>query len=88
MEENPSVEIKIIRVGYDELVGVQKTQFGEFHDYHERYPYLGDYLEGEVVKAKLIYQALYPGNQWADMPDWIAKDTDRKTRRVYFDGRD
>lgn len=85
MEDNRPVEIKIIRVGYDSLVGVQKTQFGVFHDYHERYPYLGNYLDGEVVKAKLIYQALYPGDQWARMPDWMVEGSDRTTRRVYLD---
>ncbi len=87
-DDNPTVEIKIIRVGYDELFGVQKTQFGQFHDYHERYQYLGDYLEGEIVKVKLVYQALYPGNQWAGMSDWVAQDTDRKTRRVYLDSNE
>lgn len=87
MEENPIVEIKIIRVGYDGIVGVQKTEFGVFHDYHERYPYVGkyDYPEGEIVNARLVYQAKYPVNQWAGMPDWIAENTDRETRRVYID---
>ena len=87
MEQNSIVEIKIIRVGYDGILGVQRTEFGVFHDYHERYPYVGDYdyEEGEIINARLIYQALYPGNQWTAMPDWVAQDTDRKTRRVYVD---
>lgn len=87
MEENPIVEIKIIRVGYDSLVGVQKTEFDKFHEYHERYPYLGTYSEGDIVKAKLIYQAKYPGDQWSSMPDAIAENTYRETRRIYIDVR-
>lgn len=85
MKENPIVEIKIIRVGYDSLVGVQKTTLGIFHDYHERYLYLGDYLEGEIVKARLIYQAKYHENQWTGMPDGIAENADKETRRIYVD---
>lgn len=87
MEENPIVEIKIIRVGYDSLVGVQKTEFGKFHEFHERYPYLGNYSEGDIIKAKLIYQAKYSGDQWSGMLDRIAENTDRETRRIYVDAR-
>lgn len=81
------MEIKIINVN-SQLFGVQKTVFGEFHNHNERYPYLGDAMEGQIVNARLVYQANYPGDQWADMPDWIAQDSDRITRRVYFDSRD
>lgn len=78
------MEIKIIDVN-NKLFGVQRTSFGEFHNYHERYEYIGDAQPGEVIMAKLIYQALYPKNQWAFMLDEIAENTDRKVRRVYKD---
>ncbi len=85
MGENQIIEIKIIRTGYDSLVGVQKTQFGVFLEQNERYQYIGNHTDNEIVRARLIYQALYPGDQWANMPDSIAENTERKTRRVYVD---
>jgi len=85
MEEGQVVEIKIIRNGYDSLMGVQRTFLKEFHDGYERYKYLGNAIEGEIVSAKLIYQARYPGGQWSAMPDWMASTTERETRRVYVD---
>lgn len=80
------MEIKIISVN-NELLGVQRTELREFHDYRERYPYLGNAVEGETIYAKLVYQGWYPGNQWAEIMD-TALNTDRKTRRVYLDSDD
>lgn len=78
------MEIKIIWAE-NKLQGVQKTALGQFHDYNERYPYLGSYGEGKIINARLVYQAWYPGDQWTDMPDWIALTSDRPTRRIYLD---
>ncbi len=78
------MEIKIIWAN-NQLFGVQKSASGRFHDLYERYPYIGAYGEGRIVEAKLIYQAMYPGNQWADIPDDFALTSDRKIRRVYVD---
>lgn len=35
------MEIKIVAFN-GQLFGVQRTSSGEFHDYYERYPYIGD----------------------------------------------
>lgn len=56
------MEIKIIWAN-NQHWGVQRIASGQFHDYNERYLYLGVYGEGQIVNANLVYQALYPGNQ-------------------------
>jgi hypothetical protein len=80
------MEIKIVFAN-DQYWGIQKNHLGIFHEYCERFPYMGSSVDGEIVDAELVYQAKYPINQWADMPDEIAADTDRVTRRIYRDSR-
>lgn len=84
MGNESTVEIKIINCR-GELFGVQKTVYDIFHDYYKRYPYFGIYQENDIIRARLIYQAHYPGDQWQEMSNMIAENTDRRTRRVYVD---